>query len=103
VVTIGLMLPAQRAKFEAFSSQAGVTTPDHQQSTVWRCCGVTLAGMWRGGGLKRQWFAEKGYVSGSGLKDLPSHAIFDRRPAGGTVGIRHRDGIDRLDVFHREE
>ncbi len=83
-----LMLPAQRAKFEAFKvpKQAHYTLTSSIDGLA--LLRRDLAGMCEAADLKRQWFAEKGYVSGSGLKDLPSHAIFDR---GRLVGLWEYD------------
>jgi hypothetical protein len=79
-----LLLPAQRAKFEAFKipKQAHyVLTSSIDGLQLLR---RDLSGLCEAADLERKWFGEKGYVAGGALKDLPSHAIFDR---GRLVGL----------------
>ena len=73
-----MMLPEQRAKFESFKvpKQAHYTLTSSIDGLA--LLRRDLPGLCEPADLKRQWFVEKGYQSGSGLKDLPSHGIFDR-------------------------
>ena len=83
-----LMLAEQRAKFEAFKvpKQAHYTlTSSIDGVSLLR---RDLAGMCEAADLNRKWFVEKEYKTGSGLMDLPSHAILDR---GRLVGLWEYD------------